>query len=83
MRFNRSIKLPVTLAEIGMTEADLQTVADKAATVEDVVFILDIANRLKLSTHTVETHRARIMDKLGLHTAAELVLSAVRRGLVQ
>lgn len=42
----------------------------------------DIANRLKLSLHTVETHRARIMDKLGLHTAAELVLSAVRRGLV-
>ena len=33
LRFNRSIKLPVTLAEIGMTEADLQTVADKAATV--------------------------------------------------
>jgi DNA-binding NarL/FixJ family response regulator len=43
----------------------------------------DIANRLKLSLHTVETHRARVMDKLGLHTAAELVLSAVRRGLVQ
>ena len=33
LRFNRSIKLPVTLAEIGMAEADLQTVADKAATV--------------------------------------------------
>jgi len=42
----------------------------------------DIANSLGLSLHTVETHRARIMDKLGLHTAAELVLSAVRRGLV-
>lgn len=33
MRFNRSIGLPVTLAEIELTEADLQTVADKAATV--------------------------------------------------
>lgn len=42
----------------------------------------DIANSLGLSLHTVETHRSRIMDKLGLHTAAELVLSAVRRGLV-
>ncbi len=42
----------------------------------------DIAKALGLSLHTVETHRARIMEKLGLHTAAELVISAVRRGLV-
>jgi DNA-binding NarL/FixJ family response regulator len=42
----------------------------------------DIANRLDLSLHTVETHRWRIMEKMGLHSVAELVLSAVRRGLV-
>ena len=42
----------------------------------------DIANLLDLSVHTVETHRIRIMEKLDVHTAAELVLSAVRRGLV-
>jgi DNA-binding CsgD family transcriptional regulator len=30
----------------------------------------------------VETHRARIMEKMGLRSAAELVLSAVRRGIV-
>src|SRR6185369_2854057 len=42
----------------------------------------DIANRLDLSLHTVETHRWRIMDKMSLHSVAELVLSAVRRGLV-
>ncbi|HUS08071.1 MAG TPA: response regulator transcription factor [Bryobacteraceae bacterium] len=42
----------------------------------------DIAARLNLSLHTVETHRTRIMDKLGVHSIAELVLSAVRRGLV-
>lgn len=42
----------------------------------------DIANRLGLSLHTVETHRTRIMEKLGVHTIAELVLSAVRRGIV-
>lgn len=42
----------------------------------------DVAALLSLSLHTVGTHRARIMDKLGLHTAAELVLSGVRRGLV-
>jgi len=42
----------------------------------------DIANRLDLSLHTVETHRWRIMEKMSLHGVAELVLSAVRRGLV-
>ena len=42
----------------------------------------DVANRLTLSLHTVETHRWRIMEKLDLHSTAELVLSAVRRGMV-
>jgi DNA-binding NarL/FixJ family response regulator len=42
----------------------------------------DIANLLNLSLHTVETHRARIMEKMDVHSTAELVLSAVRRGLV-
>jgi two-component system response regulator NreC len=32
----------------------------------------DIANRLNLSLHTVETHRWRIMDKLDLHSTADL-----------
>jgi len=42
----------------------------------------EIAARLGLSLHTVETHRTRIMEKLDVHSTAELVLSAVRRGLV-
>ena len=42
----------------------------------------DIAQRLNLSLHTVETHRWRVMEKLDLHNTAELVLSAVRRGMV-
>ena len=42
----------------------------------------EIAGQLHLSLHTVETHRSRIMEKLELHSAAELVLSAVRRGIV-
>jgi DNA-binding NarL/FixJ family response regulator len=42
----------------------------------------EIAFRLNLSLHTVETHRWRIMEKMDLHSTAELVLSAVRRGMV-
>jgi|SRR5688572_6509010 len=42
----------------------------------------EIAYRLNLSLHTVETHRWRIMEKMDLHSTAELVLSAVRRGMV-
>ncbi len=42
----------------------------------------EIAGRLNLSLHTIETHRWRIMEKLDLHSTAELVLSAVRRGVV-
>jgi two-component system response regulator NreC len=42
----------------------------------------DIAQRLNLSLHTVETHRWRVMEKLDLHSTADLVLSAVRRGMV-
>jgi DNA-binding NarL/FixJ family response regulator len=43
----------------------------------------ELANLLNLSLHTVETHRTRIMEKLDVHSSAELVLSAVRRGLVR
>jgi len=42
----------------------------------------DIANRLDLRLHTLETHRWRIMEKMNLHSMAELVFSAVRRGMV-
>jgi two-component system, NarL family, response regulator NreC len=42
----------------------------------------EIAQLLTLSLHTVETHRVRIMEKMDVHSAAELVLSAVRRGLI-
>jgi DNA-binding NarL/FixJ family response regulator len=42
----------------------------------------EVAARLGLSLHTVETHRAHAMEKLDVHSPAELALSAVRRGLV-
>lgn len=41
-----------------------------------------IAFELGLSVKTVETHRAMIMDRLGIREVAGLVLYAVRNGLV-
>lgn len=43
----------------------------------------EIAALLSISPSTVETHRARIMDKLDLHSAAEIALYAVRRGIIR
>ena len=41
-----------------------------------------IADRLVLSPATVQTHRANIMAKLGLHSRTELIKYAIRRGFV-
>ena len=41
----------------------------------------EIASALHLSAKTIESHRAQIMDKLGLRTVAELTKFAIREGL--
>jgi RNA polymerase sigma factor (sigma-70 family) len=42
----------------------------------------EVATMLNLSTNTVETHRTRIMQKLDLHSAAEILLYAVRKRII-
>jgi DNA-binding NarL/FixJ family response regulator len=42
----------------------------------------EIATELGLSANTVSVHRANIMDRLGIHKTAELVVYAIRNGLV-
>jgi DNA-binding NarL/FixJ family response regulator len=42
----------------------------------------EIASELNLSVNTVSVHRANIMDALGIHKTAELVVYAIRNGLV-
>jgi two-component system response regulator NreC len=42
----------------------------------------EIANTLNLSVYTVETHRAKLMQKLNLHSVPELILYAVRKGII-
>jgi two-component system response regulator NreC len=43
----------------------------------------EIAEQLYISVRTVETHRAHIQQKLGVSSRAELVRSALSRGLVE
>jgi DNA-binding NarL/FixJ family response regulator len=42
----------------------------------------EIASELDLSVNTVSVHRANIMERLGIHKTAELVVYAIRNGLV-
>lgn len=42
----------------------------------------EVAELLGISPATVETHRARILQKLDIHNTAELVLYAVRKGVI-
>ena len=40
-----------------------------------------IAAALNISTKTIDSHRARIMEKLGIHSVAQLTKYAIREGL--
>ena len=42
----------------------------------------EIAGRLNLSVYTVETHRGNILEKLDLHGTADVILYAVRKGII-
>ena len=43
----------------------------------------EVAALLELALSTVETHRANLMQKLSLHNTAEIVLYAVRKGMIR
>jgi len=43
----------------------------------------EVATLLNLALSTIETHRASLMQKLNLHNTAEIVLYAVRKGIIQ
>jgi DNA-binding NarL/FixJ family response regulator len=42
----------------------------------------EVATQLNVGLSTVETHRANLMQKLNLHSTAEIVLYAVRKGII-
>ena len=42
----------------------------------------EIAEKLHISVRTVDTHRANVMERLGVHSSAELIVCAIREGIV-
>jgi DNA-binding NarL/FixJ family response regulator len=72
------------------TSAD-QSLYDRLSDREKTVFKLiaegytsrEIADTLVLSIKTVMTHRANIMEKLGVHNKADIIKLAIRHGLIQ
>ncbi len=72
-----SEKLPSGLEELTAREREVLGLTGEGLTSKE------IAARLKASPRTIETHRQRIMNKLGVHNAAGLVRLAMSRGLVK
>lgn len=71
----RQARGETTLAALSKREQEiLQHIAAGQSSV-------DIASRLHLSSHTVDTHRRNIMEKLGIHNLAGLIKFAIRHGL--
>ena len=74
-----------TLQTRGLTDSyDLLTEREK-----EVLHLLaegrsnkEVATLLDLGLSTIETHRANLMQKLNLHNTAEIVLYAVRKGMI-
>ena len=64
--------------EAGLTSRELQVLQHIVAGKSNK----EIACELDLSVNTVSVHRANIMDRLGIHKTAELVVYAIRNGLV-
>jgi DNA-binding NarL/FixJ family response regulator len=65
-----------TLSKITPRERQVLTLIAQGKSNKEIGFILN------LSANTVAVHRANLMEALGIHKAAELVLYAVRKGLV-
>ena len=78
--------------EAPLTEGGLKGARDSALTPREMEVLQlicegrsnrEIAAKLDLSVNTVAVHRANIMNALGIHKTAELVVYAIRNGLVQ
>ncbi len=73
----RAVENKPTLDELTEREQEVLSHLAEGATNED------IANALVISPKTVERHRENIMRKLNLHSRAELVRYAIRKGIIK
>lgn len=64
--------------ELGVSERELEIIR----LISEGYINKEIAEELFISTHTVNTHRKNIMQKLGINNTAGIVLFAVKEGLV-
>ena len=67
------------LKEDGLTEREHEVLARLAEGASNE----EIATALVISPKTVERHRENIMRKLNLHSRAELVRYAIRKGIIK
>jgi DNA-binding NarL/FixJ family response regulator len=76
------VKVELALAQRAIDAAGGPALAlQNARTMADVA-LNTVRDLLSVSPSTVETHRAHILEKLDIHNTAELVLYAVRRGVI-
>jgi len=80
-----SPKIAVALAKIS-AQSGARELTDREVEVLRLVGLghtnVEISEKLHLSVRTIESHRARLQEKLDVHTRAELVRVAIDRGLV-
>lgn len=74
-RSDRPGETPTGLAKLSAREREILCLIAQSHTNDEIAGILHI------SPHTVQTHRKRIMEKLGIHRAIDLARFALRHGL--
>jgi len=76
-KLQRPYEIPQEESQLTPRERQILQLIAEAKSTREIAALLD------LSVNTVAVHRANIMDRLGLHKTAELVLYAVRNGIAQ
>ncbi|MBU4263456.1 MAG: response regulator transcription factor [Proteobacteria bacterium] len=84
--YQRINKSGMGSGEHALTSADLATLSKRELEILELVAegltTPEIGRKLDLSPKTVSRHRERIMNKLNMHSATELVKFAIRTGLI-
>ena len=78
LKFNPQQAFKNTCAELNISEREVEIIK----LIAEGFINKEIANKLFLSTHTVNTHRKNIMSKLGVSNATGIVIFAVKEKLV-